>query len=1020
VSRRDDREPEVLGINRRNLDLVFADYRPGRFGELDDKVRSKVRLEGAGVAVPATIGVVKRPGDVARLEEWLADHDEFVVKPSRGWGGRGILVLERASDALWRTPGGRELDDQAIHDHVLEILTGVFSLDESEDCALIEQRIRPDAFLHDLYPRGMSDLRVVVEDGEPVQAMLRVPTDASDGKANLHGGGLGLGIDLASGRIVHAVQQGRTVTSHPDTGLELVGRSVPRWAECLEVARAAAAAVAPIRYVGVDIVIDAARGPLVLEINARPGLAIQIANRAGQPVRRRHRESTFERVTGWVGWILFALLALGPLSFQLLELETTAEVRSVRTEQWRAAEDDVAADDRGTAEWADQATPVSERSETFARARLAAAARETLQALRLYREASEDPSLTPFALNNLALIQRSRGDLQTAATTLGRAVAAFPDYARGHYNLGLIRRDLGQTGVAEACFLRALEIRPSHANSWSELGELLLNRGVLDSAKVVLERAVRYDPDDVGDRRRLARVHRLLGQPGAAATRYAQALALDRDSEAAAVGWVDARLDHAAARAEVPGLTALDSLRAALAPHLGSGASLAARGLAAELDWWAGEPLAALEAMRAIDPAAKNIRWLAKRAVLALELGLWDEVEICLRASDSTRLGRLAGAGALVDPATSAAPPGADAVLAVAWSLAQGRAAGERAASGLESSAAIDRVEQAFLELAAVATGTDLAAVGRERWSALRIPTPIRVREAKGGEVVPVPGSVLLWAAGTPEAIATLDAAFPDFRPRLRERFQTLLAAGEAPAARDIGLRLLRTGAEDDEVLAALVDLELTDGDAEAARAFFDRLDDDARGRPDVQRLEARLRLAEGDRRGARRQLASLASDSPLDAGLLSLLATAQAADGRHDAARSSWERALRLQPDDARIREQLARSLMELRRYAEAVEHWQRLVALDLPPDDARSALFNLALALQRDDRDAAAIVHWDDLLAAAPELRSATYNRALALERLGRLEEAIAGYRRVLELDPDHEPSLRRLQRLRPEDRP
>src|SRR5690606_28440359 len=38
-------------------------------------------------------------------------------------------------------------------------------------------------------------------------------------------------------------------------------------------------------YIGVDIVLDRDLGPLVLELNARPGLAIQIAN--GQGLARR-------------------------------------------------------------------------------------------------------------------------------------------------------------------------------------------------------------------------------------------------------------------------------------------------------------------------------------------------------------------------------------------------------------------------------------------------------------------------------------------------------------------------------------------------------------------------------------------------------------------------------------------------------------------------------------------------------------------------------------------------------------
>jgi len=38
-------------------------------------------------------------------------------------------------------------------------------------------------------------------------------------------------------------------------------------------------------YLGVDMVIDRDLGPLILEMNARPGLAIQIANRVGMLTR---------------------------------------------------------------------------------------------------------------------------------------------------------------------------------------------------------------------------------------------------------------------------------------------------------------------------------------------------------------------------------------------------------------------------------------------------------------------------------------------------------------------------------------------------------------------------------------------------------------------------------------------------------------------------------------------------------------------------------------------------------------
>src|SRR5207245_5878566 len=96
----------------------------------------------------------------------------------------------------------------------------------------------------------------------------------------LHQGGIGAGVDLETGVTHHAVQRNRIVDRHPDTGASVVGMRVPYWKSVLSMACQVAEAVG-LGYVGVDIVVDEAWGPMLLEANARPGLAIQIANGAG-------------------------------------------------------------------------------------------------------------------------------------------------------------------------------------------------------------------------------------------------------------------------------------------------------------------------------------------------------------------------------------------------------------------------------------------------------------------------------------------------------------------------------------------------------------------------------------------------------------------------------------------------------------------------------------------------------------------------------------------------------------------
>lgn len=264
---------EIMGMNRRNVAGILPRNERRHFPIADDKLRCKRLMEDAGVAVAPTLATFEHFGEILRLEERLAHLPEFVVKPAQGSGGRGILVIAERVGPGYRTAGGRLLDRDQLRRHVADVVYGVYSLDRN-DVAFVEPLLRPAEFFAELFPRGLSDVRVIVVDGQPALCMLRVPTLASDGRANLHQGALGLGVDMETGRINRGWLKGQVTDVHPDRPLSLIGRVVPEWPGILALARAAAAAV-PLRYLGIDIVVDRTRGPLVLEINARPGLEIQ-------------------------------------------------------------------------------------------------------------------------------------------------------------------------------------------------------------------------------------------------------------------------------------------------------------------------------------------------------------------------------------------------------------------------------------------------------------------------------------------------------------------------------------------------------------------------------------------------------------------------------------------------------------------------------------------------------------------------------------------------------------------------
>jgi alpha-L-glutamate ligase-like protein len=284
------RRAGVLGINCRNGGYVLP-YNPRRLYPLvDDKLRTKRLAEEAGIAVPRLYGVIRAVHDVRRLAKIVAEHEDFVIKPATGSGGNGILVVTGRMGGLFRTASGDLLTLHDLEFHLSNILSGVYSLGGQSDQAMIEYRVRFDPVFQPISYQGVPDLRIIVFFGVPVMAMVRLPTRGSDGKANLHQGAIGAGIDLATGRTGTAVWHNQVVTEHPDTGISVTGIEIPEWGELLRLA-ASCWELVGLGYLGVDLVLDRDLGPLILELNARPGLSIQIANRAGL----RHRLDAVER-----------------------------------------------------------------------------------------------------------------------------------------------------------------------------------------------------------------------------------------------------------------------------------------------------------------------------------------------------------------------------------------------------------------------------------------------------------------------------------------------------------------------------------------------------------------------------------------------------------------------------------------------------------------------------------------------------------------------------------------------------
>jgi alpha-L-glutamate ligase-like protein len=274
------REQGVLGINSRNAELIATYNSRHLYPLVDDKLRTKKLAREHGVPVPELYGSLSTIHDIHEFPGIVAGREQFVVKPANGSGGDGILVFDGHRDGRFRLCTGLQVSWDDLAHHLANTLNGQYSLGGHPDRVMVEYRVVFDPVFDAVSYLGVPDIRVIVFRGFPAMAMVRLPTRASHGKANLHQGAVGVAIDIASGCTTRGVLNNDVVTQHPDTGAELGGLQVPGWQKIMLMA-ARCYELTGLGYLGVDIVLDVRKGPLMLELNARPGLNIQIANGEG-------------------------------------------------------------------------------------------------------------------------------------------------------------------------------------------------------------------------------------------------------------------------------------------------------------------------------------------------------------------------------------------------------------------------------------------------------------------------------------------------------------------------------------------------------------------------------------------------------------------------------------------------------------------------------------------------------------------------------------------------------------------
>lgn len=289
---------QFLTINERNRVFLRKNSSEGRM-IADSKYKTKKILNEAGVGVPKLIKRFRSWEEVEKFD-WEKLEGNFVVKPVAGYGGDGIVIIRKSlkskslkvesGEIKFQLMSGEKMTVEDLKGHCREILSGKYSLHGIQDGVIVEERIKIHPMFLALTKSGTPDIRVIVYNKIPVMAMFRVPTAKSGGKANLQQGAMGLGVDLATGITTFGVEgKGTLIDKLYDMGkkklIKVNGIKIPMWKEILETAVKCQRAIPGLGFLGVDIVLDKDKGPVVLEVNARPGLSIQICNKAGLKYR---------------------------------------------------------------------------------------------------------------------------------------------------------------------------------------------------------------------------------------------------------------------------------------------------------------------------------------------------------------------------------------------------------------------------------------------------------------------------------------------------------------------------------------------------------------------------------------------------------------------------------------------------------------------------------------------------------------------------------------------------------------
>ena len=190
--------------------------------------------------------------DYNRFNFFTKKHGRFIVKPFNGGCGVGIKIIDSNSYDI------KELYKELLNDY--------------RSGFVVEELIHQDREIAKFHPQSVNTVRIttiVFKDHiEIIHPYFR--TGVGDNVVDNGGqGGIINAIDVDTGRIIgSADEKGNYYTKHPDTEIQLLGYTIPKWEEAKALAYELASVIPDNKYCGWDLAL-ADNGWVLQEANDR-------------------------------------------------------------------------------------------------------------------------------------------------------------------------------------------------------------------------------------------------------------------------------------------------------------------------------------------------------------------------------------------------------------------------------------------------------------------------------------------------------------------------------------------------------------------------------------------------------------------------------------------------------------------------------------------------------------------------------------------------------------------------------